>query len=133
MYYGEKYILGMEKVGKDFLPTYKSEVPVHVLGGVTGEVINVHDGDTFGMRTDEPEPARLTIRIRGLECPESGAYGYQHAKRILEDLILGKRVEVDISIPTGSWGGATRYVTDVTYDGGDLAEAMKRATGGVCL
>jgi Micrococcal nuclease (thermonuclease) homologs len=108
------------------------------LGTHTGKVTKVIDGDTFVLRTDEIDPAtgeraRLDIRIASLECPEKGEPGYKHATEILEYLILGKRVEVDISKPTGGWGGTTRWLADVTYGGGDLARAMERETRGVCL
>ena len=106
------------------------------LGPCTGKVTKVNDGDTFVMQTDEIDPAtgssaRLTIRIEGLECPERGEEGYKYATEILRDMILGRRVEVDIVKPTGGWSG-DRYVADVTCGGSNLARAMIRATGGVC-
>jgi hypothetical protein len=119
------------------------------LGPHTGTVVKVLDGNTFVLAIDENDPAtgrraRLTIIIASLECPEKGESGYdetgykyngnggyKYATGILKAIILGERVKVDISRPIGGWN-ENRWLADVTYSGGDLARAMKRATYGVC-
>ena len=105
------------------------------LGPHTGKAVKVLGGDTFVMRTDEIDPAtgspaRLIIRIQFPPGPDNEGYGYvtdyyRQAEKRLKDQILGKKVRANISGSTIGWLGTTHWLADVTYEGGDLAQAIK--------
>jgi len=60
------------------------------------EVIKVIDGDTFEVSPGwkwEGKTGNI-IRAIGYDTPEQGELGYEDAKNRLEELILGKKVEI---------------------------------------
>lgn len=86
-------------------------------------VTEVVDGDTFKVKPDWEwgEKKGDTVRPTGYNTPEKGEPGYEQAKQKLKDLILGKKVDVDIenAKTVDEWG---RLVVDVYYNGKNLAD-----------
>lgn len=61
--------------------------------GKNGIVTKVSDGDSFYMKLDGK---KVRVRMYGIDAPElSQTYG-EEAKKYLEKLILGKKVDLDI-------------------------------------
>lgn len=58
----------------------------------SGEVIEVHDGDTLQVR-DEQGSVRK-VRIYGVDCPELGQPFGQEAQAMTARMVMGKTVEV---------------------------------------
>jgi endonuclease YncB( thermonuclease family) len=69
-------------------------VPQQVL---TGEVIEVYDGDTATVLTAHPE-AKYRVRFFGIDAPEVAMAHGRDAKKALQDKILGKDVLIKQSI-----------------------------------
>jgi|GEM_PF-2341485 len=97
---------------------------------ITGKVVRVDDGDTFDFRFGPGPEERITIRVLNLDCPDwDRPEAYKYCKEIARDLIEGKQATVDIK-DIDSNG---RYLSNVSFSGGDFATVMKRETHGVCL
>ena len=63
-----------------------------------GFVINVINGDTITVLEKTPEQKQAyRVRLKGVDAPEKGQYGYSGAKYFLEKLIWGEMVTVQYS------------------------------------
>ena len=81
----------------------------------TEKVTEVIDGDTF--KTDG---RRKAIRIAGYNAPEIGKPGANAAKQRLKNLILYKRVTIEV-VATDVYG---RSVANVWVNGKSVSDAM---------
>ena len=81
-------------------------------------VTRVIDGDTFETAS---RPAH-SVRLQGVNTPEKGQPGYGAAKRKLNSLIAGKKVEVE-SVARDKYG---RTVAKVRVDGRSVSAAMRK-------
>lgn len=59
----------------------------------TGKVINVADGDTITILTQNDE--KIKIRLAGIDCPESFQVHGEKAKQYLTSMVDGKRVRIE--------------------------------------
>lgn len=64
--------------------------------GWSGQVVDVHDGDSLRVRRDNGEVVK--IRIYGVDCPELGQPYGEEARDLTARRVLDQRVEV---APTG--------------------------------
>ncbi len=62
---------------------------------LTGKVVAVHDGDTF---TVQSGASLYKVRLAEVDAPEMGQVFGQQARRFTENLALGRRVRVNISL-----------------------------------
>ncbi len=62
---------------------------------LTGKVVAVHDGDTF---TVQRGSSLYKVRLAEVDAPEMGQVFGQQARRFTENLALGRRVRVNISL-----------------------------------
>jgi len=87
-------------------------------GFIVSEIV---DGDTFKVKNwwEWNEKKGDTVRPTGYNTPERGEPGYEQAKQKLEDLVLGKTVDIKSTKVIDEWG---RLVADVYYEGKDLAD-----------
>ena len=85
------------------------------------QVATVIDGDTFTVTPGWKwgNKSGDTVRPTGYDAPEEGEPGYEQAKKKLEELILGKTVEIRTAETVDNWG---RLVADVYYEGKNLAD-----------
>ena len=85
---------------------------------IVGEIV---DGDTFKVKNgwEWNEKKGDTVRPTGYNTPERGEPGHEQAKQKLEDLVLGKTVDIKSTKVIDEWG---RLVADVYYEGKDLAD-----------
>ena len=68
-------------------------------------VVNVTDGDTFEIATEEQ------VRIICVDTPEKGEESYQEAKDFLSSLILGENIRLEADVEDkDSYGRLLRYV-----------------------
>ena len=81
----------------------------------------VVDGDTLKVKNGWKwnEKKGDTVRPTGYNTPERGEPGYEWAKQILKDLILGETVDIRSAKIVDEWG---RLVADVFYNGKNLAD-----------
>jgi endonuclease YncB( thermonuclease family) len=86
----------------------------------TGNVIGVSDGDTITVLRDR---APVSIRLDGVDCPESGQDFGQRAKQFTSGLLFGKTVAVDVR-DIDRYG---RLVARVRVDGQDVSLALVNA------
>jgi micrococcal nuclease len=82
---------------------------------------HIRDGDTFDARG--PGGATVTIRLYGVDAPESAQEYGQASKQFLAGLLTGKRLEV---YPAG-FERNNRLVARVTIGGEDASTALLRA------
>lgn len=66
---------------------------VNVAHGFMGEVTGVDSGDTL---VADVQGEKLSIRLYGIDAPESGQHGSNAAKRYLRTLAMSHPVEVEI-------------------------------------
>lgn len=82
---------------------------------ITGEVVNVADGDTFTMKTITNE--KIKIRLYGIDAPERGQDFGTKSRQLLNDLCYGKIVEVTVEdIDQYDRTLGTVYVDDVNVN-----------------
>ena len=62
---------------------------------LTGKVVVVHDGDTFTLQSGS---SLYKVRLAEVDAPEMGQVFGQQARRFTEELALGRRVRVNISL-----------------------------------
>lgn len=75
---------------------------------VTGKVIGITDGDTFGILT--PEKKMVTVRLYGADAPERGQPFGREAQKRLSDLVRNREVTVEVK-PTEGFGPTFGVVT----------------------
>ena len=83
-------------------------LPLFVNAQIRGKVINVHDGDTFTLLTDDSRI--IKIRLHAIDCPELAQPFGDVAKERVKGLILGKEVYID-SVTTDKY----KRVVSVAY------------------
>lgn len=74
----------------------------------SGQVVDVHDGDSLRVQRDDGEV--LKVRIYGVDCPELGQPYGDDARELTAQLVLGQRVEV---VPTGQRPSYGREVAGI--------------------
>lgn len=84
-------------------------------------VSEIIDGDTFKVKNgwEWNKKKGDTVRPTGYDTPERWSPDYESAKQRLEDLILGKKVDIKSAKTIDEWG---RLVADVYYNGKNLAD-----------
>ncbi|MDE2613072.1 MAG: thermonuclease family protein [Burkholderiales bacterium] len=85
---------------------------------IAGVVTKVIDGDTLDVQVAGQAPMR--VRLRDIDAPESCQPWGVEARQALEEMALGKNVELR-TYATDRYG---RAVASVTVDGRDLGQAM---------
>ena len=85
---------------------------------VAGVVTNVIDGDTLDVQVAGQAPMR--VRLRDIDAPESCQPWGVEARKALEEMALGKSVELR-TYAADRYG---RTVASVSVDGQDLGQAM---------
>lgn len=85
----------------------------------TGRVVSVTDGDTIRVIRDG---YATSVRLEGIDCPESGQPFYQRARRRTAELALRKEAEVRVTTTDVH----DRLVARVVVDGKDLSETLVR-------
>ncbi len=85
-----------------------------------GEVVHVADGDTLDVRRDGGE--ELTIRLDGVDCPESNQPYGDRAEAFLRARVLGEQVRVEI-VDKDRYG---RYIgiIEISRNGRELNSAL---------
>jgi endonuclease YncB( thermonuclease family) len=97
-----------------------------IADSITGQAIEVLDGDTFEIRDSANTIQR--VRLSQIDAPEKHQDFSQDSKRSLTELIQGKAVRVDIA-GAGHHGG---WIGKVWVDGLDVnLEQIKRGMGWV--
>ncbi|MGB5105567.1 MAG: thermonuclease family protein [Candidatus Zixiibacteriota bacterium] len=86
----------------------------------SGKVVSVKDGDTIGVMRDGKE---VTVRLDGIDCPESNQDFGTRAKQLCSDLTFGKDVTVEVR-DVDKYG---RLVGRVYADYQDVSLALVRA------
>jgi endonuclease YncB( thermonuclease family) len=86
----------------------------------TGKVVEVTDGDTFGLRRSIG--GEVTIRLYGVDAPESSQPFGGRATRRARQLLQGENVRVSVE-EIGRYG---RAVASVEVQGGDLGAMLIR-------
>lgn len=86
----------------------------------SGKVVSIKDGDTVGIMRDGRE---VTVRLDGIDCPESGQDYGTRAKQYCSDLIYGRIVNVEVR-DIDKYG---RTVGRVFVDGKDVSLELVRA------
>ncbi len=84
-------------------------------------VVKVDDPVTFIIRPT------MAVRLAGVTPPERGTREAEEARRKLEELVMGKKVEFE----TLKWDRLGRSVARVVVDGLDVNEEMKAFIGGL--
>ena len=74
------------------LISFLFSTPAHTSSSFTGKVIDVADGDTITILTQNDE--KIKIRLAGIDCPESTQAHGEKAKQYLSSLIYGKRTRI---------------------------------------
>ena len=91
------------------------------LPSVTGKVVAVKDGDTIVVLKDQEQ---ITVRLEGIDCPESGQAFGSNAKQAASDSCFGKHVTLNVT-------GEDRYgrtLADVILpDGSSVNRELVRA------
>ncbi len=106
---------GLKKITLE-LRTYENEEPYEIASGnekETAQVTSVIDGDTIKISTGE------TVRIIGINSPESGEACFEESKEFLEDIFvdLGSLVQMEKDQTNkDTYGRLLRYV----YVSGDM-------------
>ena len=77
----------------------------------SGQVVEVHDGDSLRVRRDDGEVVK--VRIYGVDCPELGQAFGSDARELTVQLVLGQSVEV---VPTGQRSSYGREVAIVRLE-----------------
>src|SRR5688572_711286 len=72
-------------------------------GILEGKVVKVLDGDTLTVSVEDKGLVR--VRLNGIDAPEPGRPYGDGARRLLESLVGGQRVDVWVK-PDQSWGRA---------------------------
>lgn len=85
---------------------------------ITGRVVRIADGDTVSVLDDRQKQHR--IRLFGIDTPERDQPHGQNAKRALEKLVDGQRVDIVI-VDTDSYG---RTVGTLYFDATNINAAM---------
>ena len=88
----------------------------------TGTVVKVIDGDTVSFRSEKGRKPQ-TLRLEGIDAPESCQMGGKEATRALERLVLKKRVQARVR-ETDMYG---RGVARLYVKGDDVGARMVRA------
>jgi len=78
-------------------------------------VVKVVDGDTVDLADGE------RVRLAGIDTPERGQCGFDVASQRMEELVLGKAVNVVITDDPDRYG---RLIAYVEVDGFDVGEQM---------
>lgn len=73
-----------------------------------GKVVSISDGDTFTLLTDNRQ--QITVRVYGVDCPESNQPFGARAKQFTSRVIFGKRVTVKVE-DVDRYGRAVGIVT----------------------
>jgi endonuclease YncB( thermonuclease family) len=96
----------------------QEDAPVEPGQTFTGRVVEVTDGDTFGVRRSIG--GEVTIRLHGIDAPESAQSYGQAATRAARRIIGGKNVRVAVE-DIGRYG---RAVARIEVGGGDLGALL---------
>lgn len=104
-YFGESWAYLVVDVSDAFFPDYEIRETSYTNEIETAYITDVIDGDTIKTSANE------SIRLIGINAPESGQYYYLESAKKLEDFILNKTVvlESDVS-DTDLYGRLLRYV-----------------------
>jgi len=86
----------------------------------TGKVVSITDGDTY--KVDRPDGPAVTMRLWGVDTPESSQPYGDDATRAARQLVVGKAVRVSVE-EIGTYG---RTVARLTVRGGGLSEMLVR-------
>lgn len=86
----------------------------------TGKVVSITDGDTYDV--DRPDGPAVTVRLWGVDAPESSQPYGTAATRAAHRIIGGKNVRVSVE-EIGAYG---RAVARLTVQGGGLSEVLVR-------
>jgi endonuclease YncB( thermonuclease family) len=62
--------------------------------GLSGKAVNIPDGDTFTLLTNENKSIR--IRLYGIDAPERGQDYYQASKQYLGSMLQGQNLTVQV-------------------------------------
>jgi endonuclease YncB( thermonuclease family) len=92
--------------------------PVHSL---TGQVVAVHDGDTFTLQS---RGSLYKVRLSDVDAPEMGQVFGKQARQFTEDRVLGRRVQVNVALIDVH---GRRVGEVVVEDGGVLNEELVHA------
>jgi endonuclease YncB( thermonuclease family) len=96
----------------------QGDAPVEPGQTFTGRVVEVTDGDTFGVRRSIG--GEVTIRLHGIDAPESAQSYGRAATRAARRIIGGKNVRVAVE-DIGRYG---RAVARIEVGGGDLGALL---------
>ncbi|WP_251980332.1 thermonuclease family protein [Salinibacter ruber] len=96
----------------------RGDAPVEPGQTFTGRVVEVTDGDTFGVRRSIG--GEVTIRLHGIDAPESAQPYGRTAKRAARRLVGGKNVRVAVE-DIGRYG---RAVARIEVGGGNLGALL---------
>jgi endonuclease YncB( thermonuclease family) len=72
------------------LSLWLAAAPVHSL---TGQVVAVHDGDTFTLQS---RGSLYKVRLSNVDAPEMGQVFGKQAQQFTKDRVLGRRVQVNV-------------------------------------
>ncbi len=100
--------------------TFAQDAPVEPGQTFTGRVVEVTDGDTFGLRRSIG--GTVTIRLHGVDAPESAQSYGTAATRAARQYVGGKSVRVSVE-EIGRYG---RAVARVEVQGADLGAMLIR-------
>ncbi len=62
---------------------------------LTGRVVMVHDGDTFTLKSGR---SLYKVRLAEVDAPEMGQVFGQQARKFTEEMVLGRRVRVNVAM-----------------------------------
>lgn len=62
---------------------------------LTGQVVMVHDGDTFTLKSGR---SLYKVRLAEVDAPEMGQVFGQQARTFTEEMVLGRRVRVNVAM-----------------------------------
>ncbi|MCS4169377.1 endonuclease YncB(thermonuclease family) [Salinibacter ruber] len=100
--------------------TFAQDAPVEPGQTFTGRVVEVTDGDTFGLRRSIG--GTVTIRLQGVDAPESAQSYGTAATRAARQYVGGKSVRVSVE-EIGRYG---RAVARIKVQGTDLGAMLIR-------
>lgn len=100
------------------IPAMAAAAGRHPLFEVTGVVVKNHDGDTLKLQTEER--GLLTIRLSGVDTPETGQAYWRVARGYLRKITAGKPTTA-LCYKTDPRG---REVCHVSVGGQDVSEAL---------
>ena len=102
-----------------FVPTVQAQ-SVEPGQSFTARVVEVTDGDTYDVRRSAG--GEVTIRLHGVDAPESAQPFGREATRVARQYVGGKNVRVSVE-DIGAYG---RAVASIEVQGGDLGAMLIR-------